>query len=174
MSRAVALLRGHLMIVLIVVAAVASGGGVFVFARPEYRPPAPPSPPTTPIPYAKVTYSTADAQRAFRTVGIKLVRHTQEPIPAAAAPIIDLSNSGDLVVVDVFGDPRRVAASGFSDYFTFDAKGHFVKAPQSCTPGANNAERWHKNIRVIVSCARAGASSSAWLARVERAFAQLS
>ena len=40
--------------------------------------------------------------------------------------------------------------------------------------GARNAERWHGNVRVVVSCASAGASSSAWLGRVELAFARLS
>ncbi|MGH3025991.1 MAG: hypothetical protein ACRDLR_06060 [Gaiellaceae bacterium] len=124
------------------------------------------------MPYTKVTYSARDAQRAFRGVGIELVRHTHQPVPAGNPPIVDLSNSGDIVVVDVFGNPQRVAASGFSDYFTI-MNGHWEKAPRTCSPGARSAEQWRGNVRVIVSCTQAGASAPAWVARAGRALAQL-
>lgn len=146
--------------------------GVFIFARPRYHPYVMPKPPQEPLPYTKVLYSASDAQRAFRSADVKLVRHTHEPVPVGAPPIIDLSNSGNIVVVDVFGDPQKVAASGFSDYFNF-ADGHWLKAPKTCSPGANGAERWRGNVRVIVSCTNAGTSASLWLARAERALANL-
>ncbi len=146
--------------------------GVFTFARPQYHPYVMPKPPREPLPYAKVLYSARDAQRAFRAAEIKLVLHTHEPVPVGAPPIIDLSNNGNTVVVDVFGDPKRVAASGFSDYFNF-TNGHWLKAPTMCSPGADGAERWRGNVRVIVSCRNTGTSASLWLARAARALANL-
>jgi hypothetical protein len=165
--------RGHGAAVGIVAIALLTTAGVFVFARPRSRPHVTPSPPHEPLPYTKVTYAVNDAQRAFRTARIKLVRHTHRPIPVGAPPNVDLSESGDIVEVDVFGDPRRVAASGFSDYFTF-AGGHWVKAPRTCSPGATDAERWRGNVRVVVSCKRAGSAASAWIARIDGALAHLS
>lgn len=165
--------RAHAALVGVVALAVLGLVGVFTFARPTYHPYVMPAPPREPLPYTKVIYSAADAQRAFRSADIQLVRHTHEPIPVGAAPIIDLSNNANIVEVDVFGNPQRVAASGFSDYFNF-ANGHWLKAPTTCSPGANGAERWRGNIRVIVSCERSGTSAPTWLARVNRALATLS
>ncbi|HEY3921767.1 MAG TPA: hypothetical protein VGL76_06605 [Gaiellaceae bacterium] len=164
--------HGHVAAIGVVAVALFATAGVFAFARPEFHQYVMPSPPPEPLPYAKVTYSATDAQRAFRGVDINLVLHTHEPVPVGAPPIIDLSNNGNVVVVDVFGDPQRVAASGFSDYFNF-ANGHWLKAPKTCSSTANGAERWHGNVRVIVSCARAGTSAGVWLRRVDQAFAQL-
>lgn len=165
--------RAHAALVGIVAVALLGVVGVFTFARPTYHPYVMPPPPRAPLPYTKVTYSAADAQRAFRGADIQLVRHTREPIPVGAAPITDLSNNADIVEVDVFGNPQRVAASGFSDYFNF-ANGHWLKAPLTCSPGASAAERWRGNVRVIVSCERAGSSAPAWLARINHALATLS
>jgi hypothetical protein len=164
--------RSHALAVAIVAVAVLAVVGVFTFARPKPHPYVIPPPPNAPLPYTRVVYSAGQARRAFRAAGIKLVLHTHEPVPVGAAPILDLSNSGNIVVVDVFGDPQQVAASGFSDYFNF-AHGHWLKAPATCSPGANGAEQWRANVRVIVSCSNAGASAPLWLARAERALANL-
>lgn len=165
--------RTHALLVGIVALAVVCLVGVFTFARPRYHPYVLPRPPHEPLPYTRATYSVAEAERAFRSAGIALVFHTHEPIPIGAPPIFDLSNGGNIVEVDVFGDPKRVAASGFSDYFTF-VGGHWLKAPETCSPGANGAERWRGNVRAIVSCSSAGTSASLWVARVKRALANLS
>jgi hypothetical protein len=153
--------------------ALLAAAGVFTFARPKAHPFALPPQPHTPLPYTKATYSARDAERAFRAADIKLVRHTHEPVPVGNPPIIDLSNSGNIVEVDVFGDPQRVAASGFSDYFIV-AHGHWLKAPKTCSRGAKAAERWSGNVRAIVDCTAAGASAPAWVVRVDRALAKLS
>lgn len=170
----VALARSHLFATVVVAAALAVVASIFVFARPEYRRSVQPPPPHEPLPYTKALYSASRAQQAFGAAGVTLVRRIPASISTDQPPIIDLSSRRDIVIVDVFGNRDRVAASGFSDYFTFDAKGSLVKAPRQCSPGVTNAERWHGNVRVIVSCARAGASAPLWLARVKRAFAQLS
>jgi hypothetical protein len=166
-------LRAHVAAVGIVALALVTAAGAFTFARPKAHPFAEPPTPHTPLPYTKATYSARDAERAFRAADIKLVRHTPDPVPVGNPPIIDLSNGGNIVEVGVFGDPRRVAASGFSDYFIF-AHGHWVKAPKTCSGGAKAAERWSGNVRVIVDCTAAGASAPAWVARVDRALAKLS
>lgn len=166
-------LRAHVAAVGAVASALIATAGVFTFARPQPHPYALPPQPHDPLPYSKVTYSARDTQRAFRAVDIKLVRHTHEPAALGNPPIVDLSNSGDIVEVDVFGNPKQVAASGFSDYFTV-ANGHWLKAPKTCSPGAHTAEQWSGNVRAIVDCTKAGASGSAWVSRVDRALAQLS
>jgi hypothetical protein len=170
--RRMGVVRAHAAVFGITAVAVLAVVGVFTFARPQYHPYVIPKPPQEPLPYTKVLYSTTQAQRAFKAADITLVRHTHEPVPVGAPPIVDLSNSGNIVIVDVFGDPQRVAASGFSDYFNF-AHGHWLKAPTSCSPGANGAERWRGNVRVIVSCANAGTAAPLWLARTERALTNL-
>jgi hypothetical protein len=76
------------------------------------------------------------------------------------------------VEVTVFGDPNKVQASGFSDYITF-SNGRWVQTPRTCGKGAGLAERWDSNVRVIVNCASAGSSASAWLRRVSIALARL-
>jgi len=81
--------------------------------------------------------------------------------------------SHDLVVeLTAFGDRKTVDASGFSNYYTF-ANGRWSLAPKSCVAGAKNAERWRGNVRVIVSCTRAGGASNAWLRRVALALGRL-
>lgn len=142
--------------------------GVFTF-HPTYHPIAMPAPPRD-LPYTHVSYRAADAERAFATVGITLVRQPQTP--AAAAPIVDLTSGDAVVEVSAFGDPREVVAAGFSDYITF-RDGKWIRTPPSCGHGAANAERWRGNIRVIVSCGRAGGSAARVLGRVSRALAQL-
>jgi len=152
--------------------ALLATAGAFTFARPHAHASVLPPQPHEPLPYSKVTYTATDAERAFRTVDIKLVRRTREPVPVGNPPIVDLSTSRGTVEVDVFGNPQRVAASGFSDYFIVK-NGQWLKAPKTCSPGAQVAEQWRGNVRVIVSCAKAGASGSTWLASVDRALARL-
>jgi len=81
------------------------------------------------------------------------------------------AHSRDFVYeVTVFGDRKTVAASGFSDYYTF-ASGRWSLAPKSCVTGAKNAERWRGNIRVIVSCTRG--DSDTWLRKAAFALRRL-
>jgi hypothetical protein len=162
----------HLVAAALVTIAVVGAAGVFTFAKPAYHPYVMPSPPESALPYTKVLYTASDARRAFAAVGIRLVIHTHEPVPVKAAPIVDLSTADDVVVVDAFGDPTKVAASGFSDYITF-SNGRWVRTPPRCSAGVANAERWNGNIRVILSCARAGSSAPAYLRRIDRALARL-
>lgn len=146
--------------------------GVFTFARLKAGLGTIPPPPGEGVSYAKVVFNAADARRAFAAVGIKLIHRTHEPRPATAAPIVDLSTANLVLEVDAFGNPAKVAASGFSDYLTF-SHGHWVRTPASCTPGATAAELWRANIRVIVDCNLAGRDASSWLSRVNRALADL-
>lgn len=157
-------IRAHVAAVGIVTLAVLAAASAFTFARPKAHPSAQPPQPRSPLPYTHATYSVRDAERAFRSADIKLVRHTQDPIPVGDPPIVDLSTSGNVVEVDVFGDPQRVATSGFSDSVI----------PKTCTGGAKAAERWSGNVRAIVDCTAAGASAPAWLTRIDRALAKLS
>jgi hypothetical protein len=160
--------RSHLVSVAVIAAAVAVVAGVFVFALPSPHPYVMPPPPDAGLPYTTVSYSAADAQRAFAAVGIKLLLHTRE----RHALITDLSTKDLIVEADAFADPKKVAASGFSNYYTV-VDGHWVHAPRTCAHGARNAERWRGNLRVIVSCSRAGSTSSRWLRRVDLALARL-
>jgi hypothetical protein len=156
----------------VIAAALIVVAGVFTFARPTYHPYVMPPPPDAGLPYKTVSYSAADATRAFATVRITLLLRTGGPRPARSLPMTVLSDKDIVVEVDAFGDPKKVADSGFSDYFTI-VNGHWVRAPRTCAPGALNAERWRGNIRVIVSCSRAGGASSTWLRRVELALGRL-
>lgn len=166
-------LRAHVAAMGVLALALLATSGAFVFARPQpHRYGLPPAPHAS-LPYSKVSYSARDAQRAFRAVDIKLVRHAHERAAVGRTPIVGLSDSGDMVEVDVFGNPKRVAASGFTDYFTV-ANGRWLKAPKACSPGVHAAERWRGNVRVIVDCTKAGTAGSTWVARVARALAQLS
>ena len=157
---------------IVVLLAIVGTVGVFTFIRPKPGSSTTPPPPGVGISYTKVVFDAADARRAFAAVGIDLRRRTHGPQPAKAAPIIDLSTANLMVDVDAFGDPAKVAASGFSDYITF-SHGHWVRMPANCTGGATVAERWHANIRVIVNCSLAGHDAPAWLSRVNRALAHL-
>jgi hypothetical protein len=154
----------HVAAVAGVLFAVAVVGGVFAFARPTYRPYVMPPPPGDGLSYTKVTYSRADAVHAFATQGIHLLR-------GGSQPGMQDVHSRDLVYeVTVFGDRKTVAASGFSDYYTF-ANGRWSLAPKSCVAGAKNAERWRGNVRVIVSCTRG--DSDSWLRKAAVAIGRL-
>jgi len=139
-------------------------GGAFAFARPTYHPYVMPAPPGDGLSYTKVTFTQADAMGAFAAQGIHLVR-------GGAQPGMKDAHSRDLVIeVTVFGDRKTVDASGFSDYYTF-ANGRWSLAPKSCLAGTKNAERWHGNVRVIVSCT--SGASSAWVRRAQLALGRL-
>jgi hypothetical protein len=157
---------------IVVLLAIVGTVGVFTFTRPKPAPSTTPAPPGVGISYTKVVFDAADARRAFAAVGIDLIRHTHGPQPAKAAPFIDLSTANLMVVVDAFGDPAKVAASGSSDYISF-SHGRWVRTPANCTGGATAAERWNANVRVIVNCSLAGHDAPAWLSRVNRALAHL-
>jgi hypothetical protein len=171
MTKSMLWLQTHLIAVSVVAVAAVGAAGAFTFARPIYHPYVMPPPPRD-LPYAKASYTAADAKRSFGESGIKLILHSRGPRPAAASPIVDLSTKNLVVEVDAFGDPKKVRASGFSDYITF-SNGRWVQTPRSCGKGARLAERWGGNIRVIVNCASAGSSASAWLRRVSIALARL-
>jgi hypothetical protein len=164
-------LRTHLIAVSVVAVASVGAAGAFAFARPSYHPYAMPPAPKD-LPYAKATYTAADAKRAFAESGIRLILHTRGPRPATTLPIVDFSTRNLVVEVTAFGDPKKVEASGFSDYITF-SNGRWVQTPRTCGKGARLAERWGGNIRVIVNCASAGSSAAAWLRRVSLALAHL-
>jgi len=164
-------IRAHVAAVGIVALALLAVASMFTFVRPRASAVLPQ--PHSPLPYSRVTYSAGDAKRAFRAADIKLTRRTHAPRPVGNPPIVGLGNSGNIVEVDVFGDPQRVAASGFIDYFIV-SHGHWVKATKTCSRGAKAAERWRGNIRAIVDCTAAGASAPAWVLRVDRALAKLS
>jgi hypothetical protein len=148
-----------------VLGAVAAVGAAFAIARPTHRYDMP-SPPGDGLSYTKVTFTRADAIHAFAAQGIHLLR-------GGAQPGMKDAHSRDLVVeVTVFGDRKTVDASGFSDYYTF-VNDHWSLAPKSCVAGAKNAERWRGNVRVIVSCTRAGGAPNTWLRRAALALGRL-
>jgi hypothetical protein len=163
-------LRTHLLAVSVLTVAAVVVAATFVFARPSYHRLAIPAPPRS-LPYTKVSYTAADAKRSFAATGLKLILHSQ-PRSVGTAPIVDLSTKDLLVEVTAFGDPKAVAASGFSDYITFTG-GRWVHTPRTCEDGARLAERWAGNIRVIVNCALAGSAASSRLQRVSLALSRL-
>jgi hypothetical protein len=160
----------HVVAVAVVLFAVLAMGCVFVFARPTYKPYVMPPPPDAGLPYTHVSYSAADAKRAFAAAGIKIENHG--PPATRSYPMTSLNTKDLTVEVTAFGDAQQVKASGYSAYYTF-VDGHWIHAPRTCSPGARNAERWRGNIRVIVSCARAGGASSTLLRRAGIALSRL-
>jgi hypothetical protein len=163
----------HVVSAAVVVAAVAAMGSVLAFARPTYHPYVMSSPPGDGLSYTKVTYSAKDVTRAFAMSGIKLLGAPADaPRPAHPAPMVDFHDQDIVIEATVFGDRKTVDASGFSNYYTF-VNGRWSLAPKTCVAGAKNAERWRGNVRVIVSCLRAGAASSTWLRRAALALGRL-
>jgi hypothetical protein len=160
----------HVVAVAVVLFAVVAMGGVFVFAHPTYKPYVMPPPPDAGLPYTHVSYSAADAKRAFAAVGIEIENHG--PRATRSYPMTTLNTKDFTVEVTAFRDAQQVKDSGYSAYYTF-VDGHWVHAPRTCSPGARNAERWRGNIRVIVSCSRAGSASSTLLRRAGIALGRL-
>ena len=159
------LLRAYPLSGLVVVLSVAAVGAFFAFARPAYHPESPPAPPDHGLPYTKVSYTAAEAKRAFAAEGIALTLRSQQP-----GIVTTLGNEGDVLEVDAFGDANRVRRSGFSDYTSVNDR--FVHFPHACRPGVVDAERWRGNVRVIVACA-ASPNPNAWLRRAARALGRL-
>jgi len=140
-------------------------GGVFAFARPTYHPFAQQPPPFF-LPYTSVTYSLADARKAFAPAGIRFATTSHQQ------GVQSLSTGGYVLEVDVFGDPQKVKDSGFDPYHAL-VQGHWVAAPRTCGSGFPAAERWRGNVRVVVSCTRAGSASNTWLRRAAVALDRL-
>lgn len=158
------LLRGHQTTVLAVALVVAAFGAALAFARPGYHPSVMPSPPDD-LPYSSASYSTSNAVLAFAAVGVRLTPRSKSPA------VTTLGSRGDVLEVDVFGDPQRVKAAGFHDYLPLN--GHYVHFPRTCGIALPDAERWEGNVRVVVHCTAATGASAAWLGRTERALARL-
>lgn len=159
------LLKGHVLASGIVVVAVTSVGAVFAFAAPAYHRQVMPGPPNNDLPYTVVSYTSADARRAFAAEGINLSPRAKSPTTTT------LGNRGDILEVDVFGDPEKVKQTGFYDYTIVND--HYAHFPRDCSSGGLDAELWQGNVRVIVNCSAAGSSSRLWLRRAERAIAHL-
>jgi len=157
--------RSHLLATGFLATAIGVMAAVLAFAHPASHPSVLPGPPNNDLPYAVVSYTAADARRAFATEGIRLGPRSH------SASITTLGNRADILEVDAFGDPERVKASGFYDYTVIN--GRYVRFPRGCGSGSADAERWQGNVRVIVSCRAAGGASSRWISRVARALARL-
>jgi hypothetical protein len=121
------------------------------------------------LPYTKASLTAADARRAFAAEGVRLTFRSH------VAAMATLGDRRDVLEVDAFGDRKAVERTGFSDYTVvgLGAAAHYAHFPHSCGGGALAAERWHGNIRAIVSCPKAGKAASRWLERVDRALARL-
>ena len=159
------LLKSHLVASSIVAVAVASFGAAFAFARPTAHADVVRGSINDDLPYTTVSYTTADARRAFAAKGIHLTPRWHSPT------ITTLGNKHDILEVDAFGDLEKVKLSGFHDFTVANVR--FVHFPRDCGSGTSDAEGWHGNVRVIVNCAAAGTSSSLWLRRAQRALARL-
>jgi hypothetical protein len=157
--------RRHTWPVAVVAAALAMFAVVMTGARPSYHA-SRRQPPHEQLPYSAVRYSAQDSKRAFARTGIRLVPKS------SASRVTTLGTSGDLLEVDAFGEPARVERFGTPDYIT-DSAGNYVHIPRKCTSGLPTAERWRGNIRVVISCTKAGSSAGAWLSRVDHALAHL-
>jgi hypothetical protein len=137
--------------------------------KPAAGPRSLPSPPDSVLPYTKVSFTAANARRAFRAEGIVLSHRSR------TGAITTLGNPGDVLEVDAFGPREDVKRFGFSDYTVvgLGASAHYAPFPRACGGSALVAERWHGNIRVMVNCVKAGPAAPRWLARVNRALARL-
>jgi hypothetical protein len=130
------LLRGHLVSASVVTAAAAATAVFFAVARPTYHRAVtpPPPPPDHGLPYHALSYTAADARRAFAAVGIELTPRSH------SASVTTQGDRGDVLEVDAFGKRELVERSGFYDYTSVD--GRYVHFPPACGRGARAAERW--------------------------------
>ena len=159
-------LREHLAAVAIVVVAVAATGTYFAVASAGYRRHVAQPPRDSGLPYTVVSYTAADARRAFAAEGIALTPRSR------ASTVTTLGNRGDVLEVDAFAARDRVERAGFSDY-ALAADGRYVRFPKDCRTAIPDAERWRGTVRVIVSCTAAGGAAARWLRRVDTALARL-
>jgi hypothetical protein len=160
----VLVLRVQVLAAFAVVGALALGG-VLVFAGPTARTSALPLPPDHGLPYTRAAYSVSEVRAAFAAGGVPLA------VRARSAAATTLGSRGDVLEVDTFADAGTVGRTGFWDYTVVD--GRYVHFPRACGTAVPDAERWQGNVRVVLSCARAGSAARAWLRRVDRALARL-
>ncbi|MDX6439859.1 MAG: hypothetical protein QOF45_2442 [Gaiellaceae bacterium] len=157
--------RRHLLALAVVAVALAATGAVFGFARPGYEKQLR-MVKDEPLPYSKVLFNAAEVRRAFAAEGITLTPRS------ASATITTFGNRGDVLVVDIFGDPAKVKATGFYDV-TIDAGGNYVHFPRSCAASDGTAAaRWHGNVRVVVRC-RVDLNGAGWMRRAQHALTRL-
>ncbi len=159
------MLRGHLATAVALAVGFLAVGGVYLFALPGLQRTTLPGPPDRGLPYTHASYSAAEARRAFAEVGVPLGPRSRTQTGTT------LGSRGDVLEVDAFADAATVARSGFSDYVV--SNGRYVHFPRACGTSVPDAERWRGNVRVIVSCGRAGRTAGAWLRLVDRALARL-
>ena len=160
--------RPHLLLFAVLGAALPVAAMALVL-RPAAVPRPVAGPPDSGLTYTKARFTAADARRAFATQEIRLT------VKSRVTGITSLGDLRDVLEVDAFGDRRTVERTGFSDYTVvgLGASAHYARFPRTCAGGALNAERWRGNIRVIVSCAKAGPAAPRWLERVGGALARL-
>jgi hypothetical protein len=108
------------------------------------------------VPYDEASLQVDAVRSAFAREDVAL------QVRAAGGPITGLGDREHVLEVAVFGDPAEVRATGFED----------LDRGPSCSSANRLALRWHRNLRVIVDCARTGRPSW-WLAKIERVFARL-
>lgn len=77
--------------------------------------------------------------------------------------ITTLGDRHDALEVDVFGEPSKVRAAGFSD----------LNHGPACTSGNRVALRWVGNVRAVVNCDLVHDGERRYVARVARALARL-
>jgi hypothetical protein len=161
--------RTPFLLALAAVSATVVVGAGALFAHSAYHPSRIPLPPDHGLPYTKPSFTAVDARRAFAAEGIRLTSRSR------TATVTTLGSRRDVLEVDAFGDRKRVERSGFYDYTVAGsgASAHYIHFPRACHGEAPDAERWRGNIRVIVSCAKAGSAAPRWLTRVDRALARL-
>ena len=160
--------RPHLFLYALVGAALPVAA-LALFLKPAAGPRQLASPPGSGLPYAKAPFTAADARRAFAAEGIRLT------FKSRVTAIKTLADRRDVLEVDAFGSRKAVERTGFSDYTVvgLGADAHYAHYPRTCRGDALDAESWHENIRVVVSCPRAGKQAQRWLRRVDRALARL-
>jgi hypothetical protein len=126
-------------------------------------------PPDSGLAYTKARFTAADARRAFATQEIRLT------VKSRMTGVTTLGDLGAVLEVDALADRKTVERTGFSDYTVvgLGASAHYARFARTCAGGALTAERWRGNIRVIVSCAKAGSGAPRLLERVGRALARL-
>ena len=159
--------RTHALATAIVGAAVTTTAVFFAVARPPYRPHVQPLPRDHGLSYKVARYTLSDARRVFADEGITLTWRSHMPT------VTTLGNRGDVLEVDVLADRSKMIATGFYDYTTDSSSGEYVHFPRACGTSIPDAERWHGNVRVIVSCSATRGDASEWLRRVTRALSRL-
>jgi len=150
----------------VVAAALVAVGSGFALGRPTYHRAVTKPPSDHGLPYTVAKYTAADARRAFKAIGITLTPRSR------SATAVTQGSPRDVLEVDAFRDRKTVEQAGFWDY-AIVADGQYVHFPTSCGSAIPSAERWHGNVRVLVSCKAAGSSAAGWLRRVDSALARL-